>query len=95
MTAERPGSATGRITQDFMMHDDSTAERTPGSLHPAGYAALAEKAYVHGRSVALKANGNGYNRSWAETPEPTRKGFVAMVRFIAKELKRHNEKGQP
>lgn len=28
----RPGSATGRTTQDFMKHENSTAERTPGSL---------------------------------------------------------------
>ena len=31
---ERAGSATGRITKDFMKRKNSTAKRTPGSLHP-------------------------------------------------------------
>lgn len=53
------------------------------------YVAIAKDAYTHGKSAALKANGSGYNRSWKETPEPTRIGFIAMTKFIARKLRRH------
>ena len=54
-----------------------------GSLKPVGSASLARQAYEHGKRVAVKANGGlGYDRTWAEVPEPTKKGFLAMTRFI-------------
>lgn len=53
-------------------------------------AALAEKAWDHGRKKALKANdGFGYQNQWSEMPEASRIGFVAMTKFIAQKLKRH------
>jgi hypothetical protein len=54
------------------------------------YAALAEKAYLHARNVAAKAYGrpDAYDWPWSRLPECQQKGYVAMVRFIAKELNR-------
>jgi len=61
---------------------------TASSLRAApGYAALAKRAYAHGKNAARKANGSGYSKSWEETPEPTRIGFIAMTKFIARQLK--------
>jgi hypothetical protein len=39
--AERPGSATGRTTQNFMIEKTEQTPTDPGSLHPAGSAICA------------------------------------------------------
>lgn len=61
-------------------------------LPEMSYSALAEKAYLHARDVAAKCYNNipdAYDWPWARLPEPQQKGYVAMVKFIAKELKQH------
>ena len=50
---------------------------------------LAKRAYEHGRAVAYKHNGqSGYGISFDDLEEAGRKGLIAMIKFVAKELKR-------
>jgi hypothetical protein len=59
-----------------------------GSLEPVGSAALAREAFQHGQLVGRKANeGLGYDRPWDDVPEPTKKAFLAMTRFIIRAVK--------
>jgi hypothetical protein len=57
---------------------------------PTGfYAKLAERAHEVGRVVARKANGGvAYDTTWHNVNPSGRKGFVALVKFIAKELRK-------
>jgi hypothetical protein len=73
-----------------MTMENTTDTKPPASppLTPAtGSASLARQAYEYGKRVAMKANGGlGYDRKWAEVPEPTKKGFLAMTRFIIRAM---------
>ena len=74
------------------MRKKLTKTRTRRLLKPVGSASLARQAYEHGKRVAVKANGGlGYDRTWAEVPEPTKKGFLAMTRFIIRAVKPNNQ----
>ena len=60
----------------------------PPLAYAADSAALARKAFQHGQLVARKANdGLGYDRPWDDVPEPTKKAFLAMTRFIIRSVK--------
>jgi hypothetical protein len=53
------------------------------------YVKLAERAHDVGRVTARKANhGHQYETTWPNLDPAARKGFVALVKFIAKELRK-------
>jgi hypothetical protein len=53
------------------------------------YVKLAERAHKVALTAARKANGGaGYNTTWPNLDPASRKGFVALVNFIAKELRK-------
>lgn len=53
--SDEKGSATGRITQDFMSKKTSNEKRTPGSLHPAGSTAPTRDVEIPAIQTVLNA----------------------------------------
>ena len=68
---------------------------TPIQKTPRGfYVELTKRAYDVGVSYARKANsGIGFYATWNEVPEAVKKGYVTVVKFIAKELRKKQTGG--
>ncbi len=57
---------------------------------PINWNLLAKRAFEHGRRVAHKASDNkdAHTLKWTDLPNSSHKGFLALVKFVAKELKK-------
>ncbi len=56
---------------------------------PINWNLLAKRAWQHGRNTVLKLKGKpGQHLTWKKLSVENQQGFIALVKFVAKELKK-------